>query len=57
MLTAMALAAAGSSQSPRLARLGGPFQRASIMTGIASLTASSLRALQHVPATASPDHH
>jgi hypothetical protein len=57
MLTAMALAAAGSSQSPRLARLGGPFQRASIMTGIASLTASSPRALQHVPATASPDHH
>jgi hypothetical protein len=30
MLTAMALAAAGFGQSPRLVRLGGLFQRASI---------------------------
>lgn len=51
MLAAMALAAAGFSQSPRLARLGGLFQRASIVTGFAWLTALSARALQRAPAT------
>jgi hypothetical protein len=57
MPAAMALAAASFSQSPRLVRLGGLFQRASILTGFAWLTALSARALQHVPATTSPDHH
>jgi hypothetical protein len=47
MPAAMALAAAGFSQSPRLVRLGGLFQRASIVTGFAWLTALSARALQH----------
>ena len=51
MPTAMALAAAGFSQSPRLVRVGGLFQRASIVTGFAWLTAQSARALQHAPAT------
>jgi hypothetical protein len=51
MLAAMALAAAGFSQSPRLVHLGGLFQRASIVTGFAWLTALSARALQHTPAT------
>jgi hypothetical protein len=49
MLATMALAAAGFSQSPRLVSLGGPFQRASIITGFAWLTALSARALQHAP--------
>jgi hypothetical protein len=53
MPTAMALAAAGFSQSPRLVRLGGLFQRASIVTGFAWLTALSARALQHAPAASS----
>jgi Protein of unknown function (DUF998) len=35
MPAAMALASAGFSQSPRLVRLGGLFQRASIVTGFA----------------------
>jgi Protein of unknown function (DUF998) len=52
---AMALAGAGFSQSPRLLRLGGLFQRASIVTGLAWLTTLSTRALQHAPTTASPD--
>jgi Protein of unknown function (DUF998) len=52
MPAAMALAAAGFSQSPRLVRLGGLFQRASIVTGFAWLTALSARALQHAPARA-----
>jgi hypothetical protein len=51
MPAAMALAAAGFNQSPRLVRLGGLFQRASIVTGFAWLTALSARALQHDPAT------
>ncbi|MFI5066649.1 MAG: DUF998 domain-containing protein, partial [Streptosporangiales bacterium] len=53
MLATMALAAAGFGQSPRLANLGGLFQRASILTGFAWLTALSARALQHAPATRS----
>jgi hypothetical protein len=51
MLATMALASAGFSQSPRLVSLGGLFQRASIVTGFAWLTALSARALQHAPAT------
>jgi len=50
MGAAMALAGAGFGQSPRLVRLGGLFQRASIVTGFAWLTALSARALQHAPA-------
>jgi uncharacterized protein DUF998 len=51
MLATQVLAGAGFSQSPRLVKLGGLFQRASIITGFAWLTALSLRALQHVPST------
>ncbi|MGE5132680.1 MAG: hypothetical protein ACM32E_07185 [Gemmatimonadota bacterium] len=51
MPATMALAAAGFGQSPRLAGLGGLFQRASIITGFAWLTAVSARALPHAPAT------
>ena len=47
MPAAMALAAAGFGQSPRLVRFGGLFQRASIITGVAWLSAVSARALQH----------
>jgi hypothetical protein len=46
MLTTMALAGAGFGQSPRLVNLGGLFQRASIITGFAWLTALSARALR-----------
>ena len=44
MLATMALAAAGFGQSPRLVNLGGLFQRASIITGFAWLTALCARA-------------
>lgn len=54
MLATMALAAAGFGQSPRLVRLGGLFQRASIITGFAWLTALSARALHHAPVPAAP---
>jgi hypothetical protein len=50
MLATMALAAAGFGQSPRLVHFGGLFQRASIITGFAWLTALSVRALQRAPA-------
>lgn len=50
MLATMALAAAGFGQSPRLVNLGGLFQRISIITGFAWLTALSARALQRAPA-------
>src|SRR5258708_2983913 len=53
MLATMALAAAGFGQSPRLVNLGGLFQRASIITGFAWLTALSARALQPAPASRS----
>ena len=53
MLATMALATAGFGQSPRLVNLGGLFQRASIITGFAWLTALSTRALQHGPASPS----
>ena len=52
MPAAMALAAAGFGQSPRLARLGGLFQRVSIMTGFAWLTALCAQALRYAAATA-----
>ena len=51
MLTTTALAAAGFGQSPSLVNLGGLFQRASIITGFAWLTALSARALQRAPGT------
>jgi len=56
MLTTIALAGAGFGQSPRLVNLGGLFQRASIITGFAWLTALSARALRRTPATAAPRH-
>ena len=52
MLTTMALAGAGFGQSPRPNGLGGLFQRASIITGFAWLTALSAQALRRTPATA-----
>ena len=45
MLITTALASAGFSQSPRFVRLGGLFQRVSIVTGFAWLTALSAQAL------------
>ena len=56
MLTTMALAGAGFAQSPRLNGLGGLFQRASIITGFAWLTALSAQALRRPPTTAAPRH-
>jgi Protein of unknown function (DUF998) len=53
MLATTALATAGFSQSPRLAHLGGLFQRVAVITGFAWLTALSARALQRPPATRS----
>jgi hypothetical protein len=49
MPVAMTLAGAGFGQSTRLGRYGGLFQRASIITGFAWLTAVSARALQRPP--------
>ena len=46
MLTTMALAGVGFSQSPRLVNLGGLFQRASIITGFTWLTALFAQALR-----------
>ena len=51
MLATVALAGAGFGQAPRLVRLGGLFQRASILTGFTWLTALSARALQCAPST------
>jgi hypothetical protein len=52
MLTSMLLAGAGFGQSPRLVNLGGLFQRASIITGFAWLTALSAQALRRAPTAA-----
>ena len=52
MLTTMTLAGAGFGQSPRLINLGGLFQRASIITGFAWLTALSARELRRLPPAA-----
>jgi hypothetical protein len=51
MLATVTLAAAGFGQSPRFVNLGGLFQRASIITGFAWVTALSARALQNAPST------
>jgi hypothetical protein len=48
MLATIALAGAGFGQAGKLARLGGLFQRASIITGFSWLTVLSARALHHV---------
>jgi hypothetical protein len=56
MLGAMALAGAGFGQSPRLVSLGGLFQRASIITGFAWLTALFAQALRRTPTTTAPRH-
>jgi uncharacterized protein DUF998 len=55
-LAAMALATAGFGQSPRLVNLGGLFQRASIITSFAWLTALSARVLRRTSTTAAPRH-
>jgi len=56
MLTTMALAGAGLGQSPRLINFGGMFQRASIITGFAWLTALCAQALRRTPSAAAPRH-
>ena len=50
MLATTALAGAGFNQAPRLVNLAGLFQRASIVTGFAWLTAVSAQALSRAPA-------
>jgi uncharacterized protein DUF998 len=54
MLTTTALAGAGFGQSPRLVNFGGLFQRVSIITGFAWLTALSAQALRRTPRAAAP---
>jgi hypothetical protein len=54
MLATAALAGAGFGQSPGLITFGGLFQRASIITGFAWLTALSAQALRRTPASAAP---
>ncbi|MGH3404831.1 MAG: DUF998 domain-containing protein, partial [Streptosporangiaceae bacterium] len=49
MLAAVILASAGFGQAPRLVDLGGLFQRVSIISGFAWLTAVSARALRRAP--------
>ena len=51
MLTTVVLAGAGFGQSPRLVNLGGLFQRTSIITGFAWLTALSAQTLRRTPTT------
>jgi hypothetical protein len=57
MAMAMALAGAGFGQSPQLVKIGGLFQRASIVTGFTWLTALFAQALRRTPTTAAPHHH
>jgi hypothetical protein len=57
MAMAMALAGAGFGQSPQLVKIGGLFQRASIVTGFTWLTALFAQALRRTPTTAAPRHH
>jgi hypothetical protein len=57
MLTTTVLASAGFTQSPRFVNRGGLFQRASIITGFAWLTALSTRALQHASGHRKADQH
>jgi hypothetical protein len=47
MVTTATLAGAGFGQSPRLVKLGGLFQRVSIITGFGWLTVLSARELRH----------
>jgi hypothetical protein len=54
MLTTMAMAGAGFGQSPRLVNFGGLFQRASIITGFAWLTALFAQALRQTRTAAAP---
>jgi Protein of unknown function (DUF998) len=54
MLAGIVLAAAGFGQSPRLVNLGGLFQRVSIITGFAWVTAVFARMLQRKPVTTAP---
>jgi hypothetical protein len=56
MLATTALAGAGFGQSPWLIDLGGLFQRASIITGFAWLTALSAQALRRTSTTAARRH-
>ena len=56
MLTTVALAGTGFAQSPRLNGLGGLFQRASIITGFAWLTALSAQVPRRTPTTGAPRH-
>ncbi len=56
MLTTMTLAGAGFGQSTRLVNVAGLFQRTSIITGFAWLTALSEQALRRTPTTAA-EHH
>jgi hypothetical protein len=56
MLMTMALAGAGFGQLPRLVNFGGLFQRASIITGFAWLTALSAQAFRRTLSTAAPRH-
>ena len=56
MLATMAMAGAGFGQSPRLVNLAGLFQRVSIITGFAWLTALSAHALRRTPTAAAPRH-
>jgi hypothetical protein len=49
MTATTVLASAGFGQAPRFVRRGGLFQRASIITGFAWLTALCTRALRHAP--------
>jgi Protein of unknown function (DUF998) len=54
MLTTIALAGAGFGQSPRLVNFGGLFQRASIITGFAWLTALFAQALRRMRTAPAP---
>jgi hypothetical protein len=51
-----ALACPGFGQSPRVINFGGLFQRASIITGFAWLTALSAQALRRTPSATAPPH-
>jgi hypothetical protein len=55
-LATTALAGAGFGQAPKLVRLGGLFQRASIITCFTWLTALSARALRRPPAATARRH-
>ena len=54
MLVTMGAGQCGLRPIARLVNLGGPFQRASIITGIAWLTTQPAPALRRTPTTAAP---